>query len=84
MFKIDMETIEKKIYDPVIKSDTFKEAQKEYTDILNTLEQDKKLEIDSAVSHMETVTIHLTYTKAFRDGMQFILGTMADKEVIEL
>lgn len=80
MLKIHEETLDK-IYTCKNNNETYKNAVKEFKE---ALESNDLMKIDSAVNWMETTACDLTYKKGFQDGMNFILNTMAGKEVIEI
>lgn len=81
MFKIDMETLEQEIYNPVTENEKYKKAAAEYQAALKTGDTVK---IDDAVSEIEAVTTDLVYQKAFKDGIKFIVDVIAGKEVFEI
>jgi molybdenum cofactor biosynthesis enzyme MoaA len=81
MFKIDMETLEQEIYNPVTENEKYKKAAAEYQAALKTGDTVK---IDNAVIDIEVVTTDLVYQKAFKDGIKFIVDVIAGKEVFEI
>lgn len=81
MFKIDMETLEQEIYNPVTENEKYKKAVAEYQAALKT---GNTVKIDNAVTDIEVVTTDLVYQKAFKDGIKFIVDVIAGKEVFEI
>lgn len=79
MLKIDIDSIGEKIIGPVYESKKYKNAEKKFYEVLETSEEKVKLPIEAAAHLMETAAVHLTLEKAFKEGMRFILDTMAGK-----
>jgi hypothetical protein len=81
MLKIDIKTVDKKVYKPHQEAEEYKKALVKFQEALKTGDP---IKIDDCVTDIETVTAEITYKNAFHDGMRFILNAMAGKEVIEL
>ena len=81
MFELDMKTIEREVYEPYQQTEIYKTA---LVKLRKAIEKGDEMEIDDSVLFLETKVCELTYSKAFHDGMKFILDTMAGKEVIKI
>ena len=81
MFKIDMKTIEREVYEPYQQTEIYKTALVKQR---KAIEKGDEMEIDDSVVFLETRVCELTYIKAFHDGIRFVLDAVAGKDVIEL
>lgn len=84
--RIDETTVDSEVYSPYQNAVEYKDALSKYQAALEAagLKGSILINIDDAVSLMETEVSEIVYQKAFHDGMRFILNTLAGKEVIEL
>ncbi len=81
MLKLDIKTVEKKVYIPYQEAEEYKKAM---TELQEAIKAGNLSGIEDIVVGIERITSEVTYKNAFHDGMRFILDTMAGKEVIEL
>ena len=81
MFRIDVETCSKEIYNVRDDNPEYKQAVKDY---LEALESGDKVRIDDAVTWAETVAMDTVFKKSFHAGMKFILDVLTGKEVIDI
>lgn len=81
MFKIDIKTIEREVYEPYQQTEIYKKALAELQEAIKAGDLRR---IDDSVVFLETSVCELTYIKAFHDGIRFIVNAMAGKEVIKI
>lgn len=82
MFRLDQETVVKRVYDSYTEDVQFKELSAEFIKLIE--KNSDYLKIESAEVSIGVRIADITYSKGFHDGLQFILKAITGQEVIEL